>query len=146
MMTNNRRFVFDTNVLISAFLFSQSKPRQALEQATVIGVIVLSNSVLSELEEVLYRPKFDRYLTKERRQEFLENLTENAQFIDVTEQINECRDPKDNKYLELALSGQAECIVTGDDDLLVLNPWRGIEILTATPAVARAIVQYPQVW
>ena len=136
MMTNNRRFVFDTNVLISAFLFSQSKPRQALDQATVIGVIVLSSSVLSELEEVLYRPKFDRYLTKERRQEFLENLTENAQFIDVTEQINECRDPKDNKYLELALSGQAECIVTGDDDLLVLNPWRGIEILTVQEFLA----------
>jgi putative PIN family toxin of toxin-antitoxin system len=137
MMTNNRRFVFDTNVLISAFLFSQSKPRQALDQATVIGVIVLSSSVLSELEEVLYRPKFDRYLTKERRQEFLENLTENAQFIDVTEQINECRDPKDNKYLELALSGQAECIVTGDDDLLVLNPWRGIEILTVQEFLAK---------
>lgn len=136
MMTNNRRFVFDTNVLISAFLFSQSKPRQALEQATVIGVIVLSSSVLSELEEVLYRPKFDRYLTKERRQEFLEDLTENAQFIDVTEQINECRDPKDNKYLELALSSQAECIVTGDDDLLVLNPWRGIEILTVQEFLA----------
>ncbi len=136
MMTNNRRFVFDTNVLISAFLFSQSKPRQALEQATVIGVIVLSNSVLSELEEVLYRPKFDRYLTKERRQEFLEDLTENAQFIDVTEQINECRDPKDNKYLELALSGQVECIVTGDDDLLVLNPWRGIEILNVQEFLA----------
>ncbi|WP_228038698.1 putative toxin-antitoxin system toxin component, PIN family [Nostoc sp. LEGE 12450] len=137
MMTNNRRFVFDTNVLISAFLFSQSKPRQALDQATVIGVIVLSSSVLSELEEVLYRPKFDRYLTKERRQEFLEDLTENAQFIDVTEQINECRDPKDNKYLELALSGQAECIVTGDDDLLVLNPWRGIEILTVQEFLAK---------
>ncbi|MBE8989216.1 putative toxin-antitoxin system toxin component, PIN family [Nostoc sp. LEGE 12450] len=136
-MTNNRRFVFDTNVLISAFLFSQSKPRQALDQATVIGVIVLSSSVLSELEEVLYRPKFDRYLTKERRQEFLEDLTENAQFIDVTEQINECRDPKDNKYLELALSGQAECIVTGDDDLLVLNPWRGIEILTVQEFLAK---------
>ncbi len=135
-MTNNRRFVFDTNVLISAFLFSQSKPRQALDQATVIGVIILSNSVLSELEEVLYRPKFDRYLTKKRRQEFLENLTENAQFIDVTEQINECRDPKDNKYLELAVSGQSECIVTGDDDLLVLNPWRGIEILTVQEFLA----------
>ncbi|MEH2466330.1 putative toxin-antitoxin system toxin component, PIN family [Nostoc sp.] len=63
MITNNRRFVFDTNVLISAFLFSQSKPRQALEQAQDIGVIVLSNSVLSELEEVLSRPKFDRYIT-----------------------------------------------------------------------------------
>ncbi|MEH1870886.1 putative toxin-antitoxin system toxin component, PIN family [Nostoc sp.] len=136
MMTNNRRFVFDTNVLISAFLFSQNKPRQALDQAQDIGIIVLSNSVLSELEEVLYRPKFDRYLTKERRQEFLQNLTENSQFIDVTEQINECRDLKDNKYLELALSGQVECIVTGDVDLLVLNPWRGIEILNVKEFLA----------
>ncbi|MDZ7967328.1 MAG: putative toxin-antitoxin system toxin component, PIN family [Nostoc sp. DedSLP03] len=130
MMTNNRWFVFDTNVLISAFLFSQSKPRQALDQALDIGVIVLSDSVLSELQEVLYRPKFDKYLTQERRQDFLKDLTENSQFIDVIEQINECRDPKDNKYLELAVSAKAECIVTGDDDLLVLNPWRGIEILT----------------
>ncbi len=88
-MRNNPRFVFDTNVLISAFLFSQSKPRQALDQSQDIGIILLSNSVLSELEEVLYRPKFDRYLTKERRQEFLENLTENAQFIDVSEHLND---------------------------------------------------------
>jgi putative PIN family toxin of toxin-antitoxin system len=130
MMTNNRRFVFDTNVLISAFLFSQSKPRQALDKAQDIGIIVLSNSVFLELEEVLYRPKFERYLSTERKQELLENLTASAQFIEVTEQVNECRDPKDNKYLELAISSQVECIVTGDDDLLVLNPWRGIEILT----------------
>jgi hypothetical protein len=67
----------------------------------------------------------------------LEDLTQTAQFIDVTEQISECRDPKDNKYLELALSGQAECIVTGDDDLLVLNSFRGIEILTVQEFLAR---------
>jgi uncharacterized protein len=137
MMTNKQRFVFDTNVLISAFLFSQSKPRQALNQAQDIGVLIFSGSVFSELKEVLYRPKFDRYLTKERRQELLEDLTQATQFIDVTEQISECRDPKDNKYLELAVSGQAECIVTGDDDLLVLNPWRGIEILTVQEFLAK---------
>ncbi|MHC5826402.1 MAG: putative toxin-antitoxin system toxin component, PIN family, partial [Nostoc sp.] len=57
------------------------------------------NFVLSELEEVLYCPKFDRYLTKGRRQEFIDNLTENARLIDVNEQINEYRDLKDNKYL-----------------------------------------------
>ncbi|QDL09617.1 putative toxin-antitoxin system toxin component, PIN family [Brasilonema octagenarum UFV-E1] len=136
-MTNKQRFVFDTNVLISAFLFSQSKPRQALDQAQDIGVLIFSSSVFSELREVLYRPKFDRYLTEERRQELLEDLTQTAQFIDVTEQISECRDPKDNKYLELAVSGQAECIVTGDDDLLVLNSFRGIEILTVQEFLAR---------
>lgn len=137
MMMNNRKFVFDTNVLISAFLFSQSKPRQALEKAQTIGIIILSNSVLLELEQVLFRPKFDKYLTLSRRQEFLEDLTEIAQFIDVTEQINECRDPKDNKYLELAVNGQAESLVTGDDDLLVLNPFRGIDILTVQEFLAK---------
>lgn len=136
MMTNKQRFVFDTNVLISAFLFSQSKPRQALDQAQDIGVLIFSSAVFSELKEVLYRPKFDRYLTGERRQELLEDLTQTAQFIDVTDQIEECRDPKDNKYLELAVSSQAECIVTGDDDLLVLNPFRGIEILTVQEFLA----------
>jgi putative PIN family toxin of toxin-antitoxin system len=137
MMTNKQRFVFDTNVLISAFLFSQSKPRQALDQAQDIGVIIFSNSVFSELKEVLYRPKFDRYLSGERQQELLLDLTQTAQFIDVTEQILECRDPKDNKYLELAVSGQAECIVTGDDDLLVLNPFRDIEIMTVQEFLAK---------
>ncbi len=111
---NNRRFVFDTNVLISAFLFNQSKPRQAFDKAQDIGILIISISVFSELREVLYRPKFDKYFIGKRRQELLAELTETAQFIDVNEQIEECRDPKDNKYLELAVSGQAECVVTGD--------------------------------
>ncbi|BAY74698.1 hypothetical protein NIES25_11120 [Nostoc linckia NIES-25] len=54
----------------------------------------------------------------------------------MTEYIDECRDPKDNKYLELAVSSKAECIVSGDDDLLVLNPWRGIEIMTVQEFLA----------
>ncbi|BAY05025.1 putative toxin-antitoxin system toxin component, PIN family [Anabaena sp. CCAP 1446/1C] len=65
-----------------------------------------------------------------KRKEFLEILVETAEFINITEQVNECRDPKDNKYLELALSGKAECIITGDEDLLVLHPFRQIDILT----------------
>ena len=128
-MMNERRFVFDANVLVSAFLFSQSKPRQALDKAQDIGIILLSSSFFTELQEVLSRPKFDRYITLERRKELLENLVETAEFINVNEQINECRDPKDNKYLELAVSGKAECIITGDEDLLVLNPFRQIDIL-----------------
>jgi len=130
MIPNEMRFVFDTNVLVSVVLLSSSKPAQALFHALNIGILIFSNSVFLELKEVLYRKKFDRYLILSKRQEFLESLIKVAQFIDVTEQINECRDPKDNKYLELAVSGQASCIITGDNDLLVLNPFRGIEILT----------------
>lgn len=130
MTTNERRFVLDTNVLVSAVLFSQSQPRLVLDKAQTIGILLMSDTVFLELQEVLLRPKFDKYSTPSKRQAFLENLIETVQFIELSEEINECRDPKDNKYLELVVSGNAECIVTGDEDLLVLNPFRGIEILT----------------
>jgi uncharacterized protein len=137
MTTNERRFVCDVNVIISAVLIPGSKPDRALRKAQDFGQLLVSESIWLELEQVLARPKFNRYTTPEERNDFLVDLSETVQFIDVTEQINECRDPKDNKYLELALSGQAECIVTGDDDLLVLNPWRGVEILNVQEFLAK---------
>ncbi|MBE9004442.1 putative toxin-antitoxin system toxin component, PIN family [Fortiea sp. LEGE XX443] len=129
-MTNERRFVLDVNVIVSALLFPGSKPDRALRKAQDLGELLVSESIWLELEQVLARPNFNRYITPEERNNFLLDLSETVRFIKVTEQINECRDPKDNKYLELAVSGKAECIVTGDRDLLVLNPWRGIEIIT----------------
>lgn len=84
-----------------------------------------------ELIEVINRPKFDRYLSKENKNELIKDLTETALFLDPNQIITDCRDSKDNKYLELALTGQAECIITGDLDLLVLNPFREILILTS---------------
>jgi uncharacterized protein len=131
MTTNEQRFVLDANVLISALLFSQGKPRQALKKSQAIGVVLMSDSTYDELERVLSRPKFNKYLLPSQRFKFLQDLAETVQFVEVTAQIFECRDPKDNQYLELAVSGKADCIVTGDDDLLVLNPFRDIKILTA---------------
>jgi len=69
-------------------------------------------------------------ITLEKRRELIDNLVETIEFINVTEQINECRDPKDNKYLELAVSGKAQYIITGDEDLLVLHPFKQIDILS----------------
>jgi len=137
MTTNERRFVCDVNVIISAVLLPGSKPDRALRKAQDLGDLLVSKSIWLEMEQVFARPKFNRYTTPEERNNFLVNLSETIQFIDVTEQINECPDPKDNKYLELAVSGKAECIVTGDDDLLVLNPWKGIEILTVQEFLAK---------
>ena len=137
MTTNERRFVYDVNVIISAVLLPGSKPDRALRKAQDLGELLVSESIWLELEQVLARPKFNRYTTPEERNDFLVDLSETVQFIKVTEQNNECRDPKDNKYLELAVTGKAECIVTGDDDLLVLNPWRGIKILTVQEFLAK---------
>jgi putative PIN family toxin of toxin-antitoxin system len=127
---NKPRFVFDANVIVSAFLFKTSQPRLALETAKNQGIIILSEMVIDELSNVLSRSKFDRYLAKSIRQELLETLVEASLLVQPSESIDECRDPKDNKYLELAISGHAESLITGDEDLLVLNPFRNIKIIT----------------
>jgi uncharacterized protein len=124
-------FVIDVNVLVSAFLFANSKPRQALNKAQDLGIVLLSDDdVLLELIEVLTRPKFERYVSKQIREQLTDDLAQTSLFIKPNEQITECRDAKDNKYLALAVEGQAQCIITGDQDLLVLNPFREIAIIT----------------
>ena len=127
---NKPRFVFDANVIVSAFLFKNSSPRLALEMAKNQGIIILSETVIDELSDVLSRSKFDRYLAKSIRQELLETLVEASLLVQPSESINECRDSKDNKYLELAISGHAESLITGDEHLLVLNPFKKIKIIT----------------
>ena len=124
------RIVFDTNTVISAALLAHSIPCLAFRRALEIGQVLLSPATLEELAEVLQRPRFNRYVTLAERDEFLEALIDRALFIEPREDIQVCRDPKDDKFLELAVSGSACCIVSGDGDLLGLNPFRGIEIVT----------------
>jgi putative PIN family toxin of toxin-antitoxin system len=129
-MTSNIRTVFDTNVLISAALMPRSIPRQALNLGLARGATLISTATFAEVDEVLRRPKFDKYIREEKRLEFLAALVREAKTVEVTEVVSDCRDPKDNKFLELAVSGKATHIISGDDDLLVLHPFRGIAIVT----------------
>jgi hypothetical protein len=123
------RFVFDTNVLVSALLLPDSKPRQALDRALQNGKLLLSFAVLAELYEVLNRKKFRRYVDEEDVRTFVAVLTREAEWVDVNVRITACRDSKDDKFLELAVSGRGTHIVTGDSDLLALNPFQGIRIV-----------------
>ena len=123
------RAVFDTNVLVSALLFEQSVPAQAFFAALKQGEVLLSAPLVNEINRILQRKKFNRYLNAEKREMFLIALVQAATLVETAEQINVCRDPKDNILLELAVSGQANVIVSGDADLLVLHPFRGIDIL-----------------
>lgn len=129
-MTRNKRFVFDTNVLVSALLFADSKPAQAFFLALRHGILLTSFTALHELNDVLYRKKFNRYLTIEERDQFIADYTRSASIIDVTETILACRDPKDDKFLEIAINGAATYLITGDPDLLVLHPFRGVPIIS----------------
>jgi uncharacterized protein len=128
-MRQSERFVFDTNVLVSALLFADSKPAQAFFLALRTGILLTSFASLHELSDVLHRKKFDKYLTIEERDQFLNQYTQWATLIDITETIQVCRDPKDDKFLEIATNGRATYLITGDPDLLVLHPFRGISII-----------------
>lgn len=128
-MRSNPRCVFDTNVLVSALLFDQSTPAQAFFAALHTGEIIVSADVIAELNGVLNREKFNRYVTEEERERFLRSLLGESELIEIEQKIQASRDPKDDKFLELAVNGGADCIVSGDEDLLVLDPFRGIPIL-----------------
>ena len=124
-------YVFDTNTLISALLFENSIPGRAFAYALQQGDLLLSAETLAELTEVLKREKFRRYVTLEETEVFLTAFVKRAVVLEPKEEIKACRDPKDDKFFSLAVVGNAACIVTGDDDLLTLNPFRNISIMSA---------------
>ncbi len=124
-------YVFDTNVIISALLFDNGKPAQALRYALTKGKVLLSLELLAELDEVLERKRFDRYVTHAEREEFLAALVERTVFVEIVVRVQECRDQKDDKVLEVALNGKAQSIISGDRDLLVMHPFRDINVVTA---------------
>jgi putative PIN family toxin of toxin-antitoxin system len=124
------RFIFDTNVIVSALLLEESTSRRAFNLALERGKILLSFPVLAELKEVLGRQQFRRYVEEDEVRRFISALVHEAEWVEARMQIVASRDPKDDKFLELALSGQATHIISGDKDLLTLSPFQGTPILT----------------
>lgn len=129
-MTHLRRLVLDTNVLISSALRNGSLPHSALLKARMESRILASEETLAEFREVLLRDKFDRDVDRALREGLLQEYARLCTLVPILSPIRACRDPKDDKFLEVAVNGHADAIVTGDRDLLDLNPFRGMAILT----------------
>lgn len=123
------RGVFDNNVLVSAALLG-GVPRKAFDKFLDDGAVLVSVPALLELVDILSREKFDKYVTYDDRMRFMVSFLKVAEMIETGETITVCRDPKDDKLLELAVCGNADFLITGDKDLLVLNPFRAVEIIT----------------
>ena len=87
---------------------------------------------------MLGRTRFDRYISEDERMLFLEVLAQDILAVEIIKRVTDCRDQKDNKFLEVAVNGQADCIVSGDSDLLVLNPFREIPIVMPQEFLNRA--------
>ena len=124
------RVVLDTNVLISAALLSSGKPFAVFQEVLDSGVLIFSNETFEEIATRLMRPKFDRYVSRSTRERFLADLAAVAEWTAITGAVHYCRDPNDDKIVETALAGLADCLVTGDADLLEMHPFRSLSILS----------------
>lgn len=114
---------------------STSVCRQAIAAARRRGTVALSDAVFDEVSEVLAQPKFRRAISDDRRREILEFLSAAAAWFEPAQTVIDCRDAKDNRYLELALTAEATVIISGDDDLLALDPWRAVRIMKPASSV-----------
>jgi putative PIN family toxin of toxin-antitoxin system len=128
--------VLDASAVVSAALKADSVPERALLRAEATDVFALSTQVDDEIAGVLGRPKFAGALSFERREQVLNTIRGMAVWFVPSERVTDCRDPKDDKYLELVLAAGAAFIVSSDDDLIVLHPWRGVSILSPAAYLA----------
>ncbi|GAB6044342.1 putative toxin-antitoxin system toxin component, PIN family [Endothiovibrio diazotrophicus] len=133
------RFVVDTNILISVALAADSVPAMAFERVIQLGAVVYSEATFKEFCQTLNKPKLAKRIGDLSRTFLIDLFIEEFVQIHPTETVTDCRDPKDNKFLELAVAGGASALITGDQDLLALHPFRGIPILTPADFLA----QYP---
>ncbi len=129
-MQPKSRFVIDTNTLVSGILIASSIPDRAIKLIRQSGFTLASITTLEELQEVMSRAKFDKYVDPVIRSEFIAQFAQQSELIDIRESVTACRDPKDDKFLELAVNGKADYLITGDRDLLVLDPFRNIQIIS----------------
>jgi len=140
-MNRSRRVVLDTSTLVSAALYTGSVPDQALSKALQSFDLCVSVETLGELEGVLDRDRFDRYRPRGARRSFVARIRrQSILFAVALSSLSAvdppCRDPKDNQFLALAYVAEADVLVSSDADLLVLHPWRGIQIVTPAEFLA----------
>lgn len=123
------RLVVDTNLWVSYLLKLNSLIAPQLDIIQCEETLLYSRATLEELSDVLSRAKFAKYVDREDVHAFIMTIVETGEHVTVLREIRACRDPRDDKFLELAVSGQADVILSGDDDPLMLNPFEGIPIL-----------------
>jgi len=125
---NRVRVVIDTNIWIS---FLIGKIISGLSDAIIEDkvLIIFSKELFDELTEVLQRPKFRKYFSQDNIKELIALLHAKTEIVEITEHFSDCRDPKDNFLLDLCVSANVDCLITGDEDLLELNPFHGIKII-----------------
>ena len=123
------RLVLGTNVLVSAILSPRSISAKVLNWWEDNGVILYSTATLTEVLSVLGRSKFSKYIDHDDIDGLSIRIKTVWLFVEILNQVQLCRDPKDDKFIDLALNGEASHVITGDNDLLVLNPIENTSVI-----------------
>ena len=134
----DKRVVVDTNVWLSAALSPAGAPSQALRRVLAYGVPVFSQPTFAELEARIWKPKFDRYLTMQARQEILHDARALGHWVEIFPSISAqrySRDEDDDKFIHTALAGAAKWLITGDLDLLSIEADSGVRIIAPAQAL-----------
>jgi putative PIN family toxin of toxin-antitoxin system len=122
--------VIDTNVLISAALSPNGTPAKIVKHFITKGRIIFSDETFEEFSTRIWRPKFDPYISREKRKSLLMDFSNIADWFKISGDLKACRDPDDDKFLELAIKANAGILVSGDRDLTDLGSIEGISIIT----------------
>jgi putative PIN family toxin of toxin-antitoxin system len=133
------RVVVDTNTIISGILLPESVPGRLLSFLAERATLIFSPATRDELLRVIAREKFDRYVTFGARERAVTVLVRDSEIVIPRRVFHVCRDPKDDKFIDVAHAGKADCLISGDDDLLVLYEIEGLAILTAKLYLASVI-------
>ena len=134
------RVLVDTNVWLSAALSPQGSPSQVLKRVLAFGVPVFSDATFAELEQRIWKPKFDRYLSMDARQGILHDARALGHWVAISPDMAAqrfSRDEDDDKFIQTALASGSGWLVTGDQDLLVITKPLPIRILTPGQALQR---------
>jgi uncharacterized protein len=137
----NKRVVLDTNIWLSAAISKSGAPAQVVRRVLQNGIPVFSKATFAELEARIWKPKFDRYLSMETRRAILHDANAVAHWVDIPADLatkTYSRDPDDDKFIHTALAASAAWLVTGDQDLLVIETALPVRILTAGEALLEA--------
>ena len=133
------RVVADTNTIVSGILLPESVPGRLLDTLVEREILIFSPATRDELLDVIAREKFDRYVLAEARERAATILVRDGEMVIPRRSFRACRDPKDDKFLDAAYAGEADYIVSGDDDLVALRKFDAIPILTARRYLARVL-------
>ncbi len=128
--------VVDTSVILSAAILPGSVPGRVIDFVLDHWRLMHSAATIAEADRILRKPRFDRYCTEKDRLDFLTLLVNSGREVDILTPVVACRDPNDDMFLEVAVNGAADYLVSGDADLLALHPFQGIPVLTPADFLA----------